>query len=73
MRALRPGPAGSEAAADEIRQPPEAFVIAVPVFQVTLAVIVALFVIQVVRRVAASSASPAAQAVNDGLSFLTAP
>ena len=47
--------------------------IAVPVFQVTLAVIIALFVIQVVRRLAASSSNPAAQAVNDGLSFLTAP
>ena len=47
--------------------------IAVPVFQVTLAVIVALFVLQVVRRLAAQSQNPLAQGVSDGLGFLTAP
>ncbi len=47
--------------------------IAVPVFQVTLAVIVALFVIQMVRRLSAQSNNQFAQGVSDGLGFLTAP
>lgn len=45
--------------------------IAVPVFQVTAAVIVALFVIQIVRRLTAGASNPIVVGVNDGLSFLT--
>lgn len=45
--------------------------IAVPVFQVTAGVIVALFLIQVARRLTAQSSNPIAVGVNDGLSFLT--
>ena len=47
--------------------------IAVPVFQVTLAVVIALFVIQVVRRLSAQSSNPIAQGLADGLGFLTQP
>jgi len=47
--------------------------IAVPVFQVTLGVIVALFVIQMVRRLSAQSQNTLAQSVADGLGFLVAP
>lgn len=47
--------------------------IAVPVFQVTLAVIIALFVLQVVRRLAAQSSNGVAQGVADGIGFLTSP
>ncbi len=47
--------------------------IAVPVLQVTLATIVALFVLQMLRRLTAQSQNPLAQGVTDGLSFLTAP
>ena len=47
--------------------------IAVPVLQVTLGVIVALFVIQMVRRLSAQSQNTLAQGVADGLGFLTAP
>ena len=45
--------------------------IAVPVFQVTAGVIVALFLIQVARRLTSQSSNPIAVGVNDGLSFLT--
>ena len=45
----------------------------VSVLHVTLGVIVALFVIQMVRRITAQSQNPIAQGVSDGLSFLTAP
>lgn len=47
--------------------------IAVPVFQVTLAVIIALFVLQVVRRLAAQSSNPIAQGLSEGVGFLTSP
>ena len=47
--------------------------IAVPVLQTVLALIVGLFVIQMVRRLAAQSQNPLAQGVSDGLGFLTAP
>jgi hypothetical protein len=47
--------------------------IAVPVLQVTASVIIALFILQVVRHLAASSSSPIASGVADGISFLTAP
>ena len=47
--------------------------IAVPVFQVTLAVIIALFVLQVVRRLSAQSSNAALQSVSDGIGFLTSP
>jgi hypothetical protein len=47
-------------------------VIAVPVFQVTLAVVLALFVIQMVKRLTAQSQNPIAVGANDALGFLTA-
>lgn len=47
--------------------------IAVPVLQVTAAVVIALFVLQVVRHLAAGSSNPIATGVADGISFLTAP
>lgn len=47
--------------------------ITVPVVQVTASVIIALFVLQVVRHLAASSDNGAAQGLADGISFLTAP
>lgn len=47
--------------------------IAVPVVQVTAAVVIALFVLQVVRRLAADSSNPIASGLADGISFLTAP
>ena len=43
----------------------------VAVFHVTLAVVLALFVIQMVKRITATSQNPIAQGVNDGLGFLT--
>lgn len=46
--------------------------IAVPVLQVTAAVVIALFVLQVVKRLAADSSNPIAQGTADGISFLTA-
>lgn len=46
--------------------------IAVPVFQVTAAVVIALFVLQVVKRVSAQSQNPIAVGLTDGISFLTA-
>ncbi len=45
--------------------------IATPVLQVTAGVIIALFLIQVARRITASSTNPIAVGVNDGLTFLT--
>lgn len=45
--------------------------IATPVLQVTLSVIIALFLIQVARRLTSQSTNPIAVGVNDGLSFLT--
>ena len=47
--------------------------IAVPVLQVTAGVVIALFVLQVVKRVSASSSNPIAVGLTDGISFLTAP
>jgi hypothetical protein len=47
--------------------------ITVPVVQVTLSVIIALFVLQVVRHLAASSNNSLAQGLSDGITFLTAP
>jgi len=47
--------------------------IAVPVLQTVLALIVGLFVIQMVRRLAAQSQNQLAQSVADGLGFLVAP
>jgi hypothetical protein len=47
--------------------------IAVPVVQVTLSVIIALFVLQVIRHLAADSSNSFAQGLSDGISFLTAP
>lgn len=46
-------------------------VIATPVVQVTASVIIALFLIQVARRLTAQSQNPIAVGVNDGLTFLT--
>ncbi len=46
-------------------------VIATPVLQVTASVIIALFLIQVARRLAAQSSNPIAVGLYDGLSFLT--
>jgi len=46
--------------------------IAIPVLQVTAGVIVALFLLQVTRRLTAQSSNPIAVGVNDGLSFLVA-
>ena len=45
--------------------------IAVPVFQVTLAVVLALFVIQMVKRLTAQSQNTIAQGTSDALGFLT--
>lgn len=47
--------------------------IAVPVLQVTAAVVIALFVLQVVRRLAAGSSNAVASGLADGIGFLTAP
>lgn len=43
----------------------------VSVIHVVLATVIALFVIQMVRRITASSENPIAQGVSDGLGFLT--
>jgi hypothetical protein len=48
-------------------------VITVPVVQVTASLIVGLFVLQVVRHLAANSDNSLAQGISDGISFLTAP
>lgn len=45
--------------------------IATPVLQVTASVIIALFLIQVGRRLTAQSQNPIAVGLNDALSFLT--
>lgn len=45
--------------------------IATPVLHITASVIIALFLIQVGRRLSAQSTNPVAVAVNDGLTFLT--
>jgi hypothetical protein len=47
--------------------------ITVPVVQVTASVVIALFVLQVVRHLAASSDNAIAGGLADGISFLTAP
>ena len=47
-----------------------AHVIATPVLQVTASVVIALFLIQVGRRLAAQSSNPIAVGVHDGLTFL---
>jgi hypothetical protein len=47
--------------------------IAIPVVQVTASVVIALFVLQVVRHLAAESDSTIASGLADGISFLTAP
>jgi hypothetical protein len=46
--------------------------IATPVLQVTMGVIIALFLIQVARRLTARSTNPILVGVSDGLTFLTA-
>ena len=46
--------------------------IATPVLQVTASVVIALFLIQVAKRLTASSSNPLLVGVNDGLAFLTA-
>jgi len=48
-------------------------VITIPVLQVTASVVIALFILQVVRHLAASSTNPIASGLSDGISFLTAP
>lgn len=45
--------------------------IATPVLQVTASVVIALFLIQVARRLTASSQNSILQGVNGGLTFLT--
>lgn len=45
--------------------------IATPVLQVTASVVIALFLIQVARRLSAQSQNPVAVGINDGLTFLT--
>lgn len=72
--ALADCPFGGDAGRTDgfVFQHSEAALIAVPVFQVTLAVVVALFVIQMVRRLTAQSENQIAQGVSDGLGFLTA-
>ena len=47
--------------------------ITVPVVHIVLGTIIALFILQVVRHVAAGSSNSFAQGVSDGISFLTAP
>lgn len=47
--------------------------IAVPVLQVTASVVIALFVLQVIRHLTADSTNPIAQGTSDAISFLTAP
>lgn len=42
-----------------------------PVLHVTASVIIALFLIQVAKRLTAGRANPIAQGVSDGLGFLT--
>lgn len=47
--------------------------ITIPVVQVTASVIIALFILQVVRHLASDSNNALAQGVSDGITFLTAP
>lgn len=47
--------------------------ITVPVVQVVASVVIALFLLQVIRHFAAQSSNPIAVGVADGISFLTAP
>ena len=44
--------------------------IATPVFQVTASVVIALFVLQVLRNLTANRQNPVVQGVNGGLNFL---
>lgn len=46
--------------------------IATPVLQVTASVVIALFLIQLGRRLSASSQNPIAVGFHDGLTFLVA-
>jgi hypothetical protein len=46
-------------------------VIATPAFQVFMVVVIGLFLIQVGRRLSATSQNPIAVGINDGLTFLT--
>lgn len=45
--------------------------ITVPVVQVTLAIIVGLFALQMIKRLTATSQNPIAMGVTDGIAFLT--
>lgn len=45
--------------------------VTVPVVQVTLAIIVGLFVLQMIKRLSATSTNPIAMGVTDGIAFLT--
>lgn len=47
--------------------------ITIPVIQVTASVVIALFMLQVVRHLAAGSNNAIASGLADGISFLTAP
>ena len=44
--------------------------ISVPVFQTVAAVVIALFVLQVIRRLAAGSQNQLAASLSDGIEFL---
>jgi len=48
-------------------------VITIPVVQVVASVVIALFLLQVIRHFAAQSSNPIAVGVADGITFLTAP
>lgn len=45
--------------------------IATPVLQVTASVVIALFLLQMAKRLTAQSQNPIAQGVHDGIAFLT--
>lgn len=45
--------------------------IATPVFQIVASLIIGLFLIQVAKKVTATSQNPLAVGLNDGLTFLT--
>jgi len=47
--------------------------IATPVFPVVASVVIALFLIQVARRLAAGKSNPIVVGVKDGLDFLVSP
>ena len=55
-----------------VPQPSREACMAVPVLQVTASVIIALFLLQLVRRAAAQSQNGLAQSVSGGLDFLLA-